>query len=76
MEVKLKPSGAPNPSHGPIYTELTRVANYMENYRRHIFWVLLYTLVAIFVFLERAYCKYFPRRLTSTLYRVARSDIQ
>ena len=33
------------------------ILRYIENYRLHIFWLTLYTLVVAAVFTERAYCK-------------------
>lgn len=30
----------------------------IENYSREIFWLVLYTLVLLAIFAERAYCKY------------------
>ena len=35
------------------------VISFFENYRRQIFWAVLYTLVLFGVFIERAYCKSF-----------------
>jgi len=31
--------------------------SFVENYRRQIFWAVLYTLVLFGVFIERAYCE-------------------
>lgn len=33
------------------------ILRYFENYKRHIFWLILYTLVTFAIFAERAYCK-------------------
>jgi len=33
------------------------VVNFVENYRRQIFWAVLYTLLLFGVFIERGYCK-------------------
>jgi len=39
--------------------------SFVENYRRQIFWAVLYTLVLFGVFIERGYCK--SQRLRSSI---------
>jgi len=50
------------------------VISFFENYRRQIFWAVLYTLVLFGVFIERAYCKSFRqnslRNLWPDLWRI------
>lgn len=36
----------------------TALEKYIRNYRMHIYWITLYTLVAWAIFCERVYCKY------------------
>jgi len=42
------------------------IISFVENYRRQIFWAVLYTLVLFGVFIERAYCKSFTTLLSSS----------
>ncbi|KAF6041148.1 hypothetical protein EB796_000544 [Bugula neritina] len=55
VEVKLKPRQAPARDRTMIAKKFTEFANYMENYRLHVFWVTLYALLSVAIFLERAY---------------------
>lgn len=34
------------------------ILRFFANYKLHIFWTTLYTLVSIGIFVERAYCEY------------------
>ncbi|XP_067938007.1 dual oxidase 2-like [Watersipora subatra] len=70
VEVRIKPSNKPKREHSAMGTTLTQIANYMENYRLHIFWVTLYTLVTIAIFAERAYY-YSVEREHAALRRIA-----
>ncbi|CAH1797386.1 unnamed protein product [Owenia fusiformis] len=50
--VKRKPVSK---TENPVMEKFTEFKRYIENYRAHIFWLSLYTLVTIGVFAERAY---------------------
>jgi len=54
----------------PSEQRSTAFYNYMENHRRHIFWGVLYTLVTLGIFIERAYY-YSVEREHSGLRRIA-----
>jgi len=41
--------------------ELSQVSRWIQSYNKQVFWVLLYTLVVIAIFAERAYSKYIDR---------------
>jgi len=48
-----------NTKEKPIKTSLwISIRRAIENYSREIFWMVLYTLVLLAIFAERAYCKY------------------
>ena len=57
VEVKIKPRRTQAQSQSTISRQWNQFANYMENYRLHIFWITLYSLLCIAIFAERAYCK-------------------
>lgn len=37
---------------------VNQVIRFIENYKLHIFWVVLYTLILFGIFIQKAYCEY------------------
>ena len=52
---------------GKFYKAVWSAQSYLETYKCHIFWIVLYTLVLFGIFAERFYCKFiqccYPIRL-------------
>lgn len=42
---------------GKLAQYINSITRFVENYKLHIFWVVLYTLICAGIFIERAYCK-------------------
>lgn len=57
VEVKIKPRQAQSSTKSPIAAKLNEFLNFVENYRLHIFWIVMYTLLCLAIFAERAYCE-------------------
>lgn len=42
----------------PTKQRVNQVIRFIENYKLHIFWIVLYTLILFGIFIQKAYCEY------------------
>lgn len=42
----------------PLRKKIHGTIRFIENYKMHIFWLTIYTLILLLIFAERMYCKH------------------